>query len=452
MANREIEQFRKSFDNIFEQVSHRQLLAKSAWALDSMNEGHEVRADSALPALQEEYAIQLPIRRWFGKQPQVNEGRIGCHPDFVHLEGTDEIEYHHVTTMFIDVKDSTRLGLRYPLEVVQHIKNSILRAASETVRAMDGHVHRFMGDALMAFFGGKDQTKESSAMAAISCAAMLQALMQESVVPALTKRNIDAQDIGFRVGLDFGDDSEVLWSSYGYTAVNEVTATSFFVDVSAKLQSMASKDTAMLGQNLMQYLDFPEALVRCKKEKRGDEMVPVPYLRPNYEKQDGSSLNYVVRKLDFKAFARLLPLPTEFKQIIVPDIKARAGFSFRANVLGDAAGARPYPSLSECLPKNVEVAFTFRAEPHAFDGLRLPLSGKFIKQNHGQEADDEDSLLPEFEEFTMRPVVDAYKNAKVCTRTFKRHTAYRGLHTVTVHVVDAAGQVVFNDTIAVHIR
>ncbi|QXE07155.1 hypothetical protein BJG93_34930 [Paraburkholderia sprentiae WSM5005] len=55
--------------------------------------------------------------------------------------------------MFIDVKESTRLGLRYPLDVVQHIKHSILRAASETVRAMDGHVHRFMGDALMAFFG-----------------------------------------------------------------------------------------------------------------------------------------------------------------------------------------------------------------------------------------------------------------------------------------------------------
>lgn len=452
MTNREIEQFRKSFDNIFEQVSHRKMLAKSEWALDSANESYAVRADSALPALQEEYAVQLPIRRWFGKQPQVNNGSIGCHPDFAHLEGTDEIEYHYVTTMFIDVKDSTRLGLRYPLDVVQHIKNSILRAASETVRAMDGHVHRFMGDALMAFFGGRNQTKESSAMAAISCAAMLQALMQESVVPALRKRNIEAQDIGFRIGLDFGDDNEVLWSSYGYTAVNEVTATSFFVDVSAKLQSMASMDSAMLGQNLLRYLDFPEALVRQKTEKRGDEVVPVPHLRPNYEMPDGSPLNYAVRKLDFKEFSRLLPLPTEFKQIIVPGIKARAGFSFRGSVLGGANGARPYPSLSECLPKNVEVAFTFRAESHSLDGLRLPLSGKFIKQNHGKEAEDENSLAPEIEEFTMRPVFDAYKNAKACTRTFTRNTAYRGLHTVTVHVVDAGGQVVFNDTIAVHIR
>ncbi|APA86018.1 hypothetical protein BJG93_11865 [Paraburkholderia sprentiae WSM5005] len=83
--NREIEQFRKSFDGIFEHVSDSQLLAKSAWALDSINEKYEVRADSALPSLQEEYAVQLPIRRWFGKQPQVNDGSIGCRRDFARL-------------------------------------------------------------------------------------------------------------------------------------------------------------------------------------------------------------------------------------------------------------------------------------------------------------------------------------------------------------------------------
>ncbi|WP_250517893.1 adenylate/guanylate cyclase domain-containing protein [Caballeronia sp. INDeC2] len=409
-------------------------------------------SDSALPAVQEEYTVQLPIRRWFGKEPAVNRGRIGCHPDFQHLEGTDEIEYHHVTTMFIDVKNSTRLGLRYPLDVVQHIKNSILRAASETVRAMDGHVHRFMGDALMAFFGGRGTCKESSAMAAISCAAMLQALMQESVVPALMKRGIDARDIGFRVGLDFGDDKDVLWSSYGYTDVHEVTATSFYVDVSAKLQSMASKDAAMLGQNLMKFLDLPETLLQQKTERRGDEIVTVPYLRPNYEMSDGNPLNYEVRKLNFKAFAKLLPLPTELKQILVPEVKARGGISFYASVLGGAEGFKPYPSLSECLPKHVDLSFVVRAEPLALDGLRLPLSGKFIKQNHGKEARENDGLEPEVVEFEMRRTTDGFGNAKPCERTFKRSTAYRGVHSVTARIVDASGQIVFQDTIAVHIK
>ena len=449
--NIEIEQFKRSFEKLYERTRSSSTETKASIAMDEMDNVAIFRADTLLPALQQEYAVQRPIRRWFGKSPEVNQGRIGSHPDFAHLEGTDETEYHHMATMFVDIKNSTRLALRYPLDEVRHIKNTILRAASETVRAMDGHVHRFMGDALMAYFGGRGQTKESSAMAAISCAAMLRTLMQESVVPSLLARQIDARDIGFRVGLDFGNDEEVLWSSYGYTAVNEVTATSFYVDASAKLQSMASKDSAMLGNNLMQFLDFPDPLTSPKTETRDGTSMVVPYLRPNYKTANGAPLNYAIRELNFEAFACLLPLPTELKAAVAPGVVARSGITFLAYVVGGPNGPRLYPSLSECLPKQLTVEFVLHAEPHALDGMRLPLRGTFTKQNHGHEADDNHANAPEVVDFVLRPTVDAFKNAKPCVERFSRETAYRGLHTVRARVVDAADQVVFDDTIGAHI-
>ena len=264
--------FRDSFDKV---LRHQSRLKSDVTA--NLESYAVTRADaqdaalaksSALATQGNEYEVQRPIRSWLGKTTAFNDGKIGAHPDFLHLSGTDGFQYHYVTTMFVDIKNSTRLAIKYDLETVQWIKNSILRAASEVVRALDGHVHRFMGDALMAFFGGSSVHKESSALAAINCSAFLRLLMEVSVIPSLQTRGIDIRDLGFRVGLDFGDDSQVLWSSYGYSNVQEVTATSFHVDVSAKLQGMAAKDAAMLGQGLIDFLDFPETFYKIKNENR----------------------------------------------------------------------------------------------------------------------------------------------------------------------------------------
>ncbi len=449
--DRYVEQFRKSFDIMLTRKSHA-VLAKSAFAMDGLKESVEARADSAgLPTVQEEHTAQRPIRQWFGKATAVNQGRIGCHPDFAHLEGTDETELHYITTMFVDIMNSTRLALHYPLDEVQHIKNTILRAASETVRAMDGHVHRFMGDALMAYFGGKDQPKETTAMAAVCCAAMLRAVMQKAVVPALNARQIDAMDLGFRVGIDFGDDVEVLWSSYGFSEVNEVTATSFHVDASAKLQSMASKDCAMLGNNLLKLLDLPEMLTSQKTVERDGSRIAVPFLLPNYLIPGGLPRNYAIRELNYEAFTALLPLPTELKQEITTSIKSRDGISFRADILNQAESTH-YPSLSACLPKNVTIRFTLTAAPRSLDGLRLPINGRFTKQNHGHEAEENAQTDPEVISFTFCRTSGESRVSVPCVESFERDTAYRGVHFVTVELVDAVGRRVFKEAIGVHIR
>ncbi|MGL6176329.1 MAG: adenylate/guanylate cyclase domain-containing protein, partial [Vibrionaceae bacterium] len=306
MSKKNYELFRSSFESIYnlDSLSTRTTTSElSGTVVDAILECSNQPSFPTTNNVNDEYRIQTIIREWFGKNG-INTGSIGAHPDFARLGGTDETKYHHITTVFIDIKNSTRLSLRYDLEMVQKIKNAILRAASETVRALDGHVHRFMGDALMAYFGGVGQDREGTSMAAISCAALLRLLMEESIRPTLQSKGVDPKDIGFRVGIDYGDDRDVLWSSYGYTDVSEVTATSFYVDAAAKLQSMASKDNTMLGNQLVQHIDLPEFLIKQKTERRNGEPVVVPYLLPNYELETGSSHNYKIHELIFTELVR----------------------------------------------------------------------------------------------------------------------------------------------------
>ncbi|MGL6045915.1 MAG: nucleotide-binding domain-containing protein [Vogesella sp.] len=447
----DVNEFTESFSSLYKNSDSKRSIIKSATALDSASTTYVAEAAAQYPALHEEFTVQRPIRSWFGKDTPANKGTIGPHPDFAYLAGTDEIEMHHITTIFVDIKNSTRLSLKYDLDTVRHIKNTILRVASETVRALDGHVHRFMGDALMAYFGGKGQDKETAAMAAISCSAMLRLLMEKSVVPGLRRHSIDPLDIGFRVGIDFGDDADVLWSSYGYSNVNEVTATSFYVDASAKLQSMAAKDNTMLGYSLKNLLGLTDYLVERKAEQKNGETNEIKYLRPNYE-MDAGRINYEVFQLNFKNFSRLLPIPIDLKQEFCNGIKSKDGISFQAFLHGGNEDQIIYPSMSRCIPKKKTINFILKISPQAFLSLRTPLRMRIIKQNYGEEAQENKAIEPEI--FTVEIPIKYKANGIVEEYTYKfgRDTAYRGVHTVTVSIVDNVGTAIFSESIGVHIK
>ncbi|OWT72950.1 MULTISPECIES: adenylate/guanylate cyclase domain-containing protein [unclassified Achromobacter] len=450
--------FRSSFDYLYEKQSKksRTITASDSGSLsleslqksaNAQGGGRHQGFDLALDV--GEYAIQAPIRDWFGKAG-LNEGSIGAHPDFQWIEGTDETRLHYITTVFIDIKNSTRLSFLYDLEKVRVIKNSILRAASETVRALDGHVHRFMGDALMAYFGGSGQDRESTCMAAVNCAAMLRLLMKEAIVPGLVRQGCDASDIGFRIGIDYGGDDQVLWSSYGYTAVSEVTATSFYVDVAAKLQSMASKDKTMLGHNLVSYLDLSDAFTAIKTELQNGEPVNVPYLRPNYQLADGTTLNYKIHELDIDKFAKILPIPLGMRQSLASGLKSRPGIEFKAFV-ETKHGLTPYPSVAWCVDKDSELHFEVSIAPHALDGLRAPLNCLWIRKNYGAEAENASMTADERNTFDVQQSTSARGGLPKKYR-WSRDASFRGIHTMEVKISDGNGTVVFSDVIGVHIR
>ncbi|CDG84015.1 adenylate/guanylate cyclase domain-containing protein [Janthinobacterium agaricidamnosum] len=459
MKNKNQELFRASFESLYASESQstraiiddfgRPTMESAATSSSIVFDSADHQGFGLANVSADEYVIQKPIREWFGNTG-VNTGTIGAHPDFEYLVGTDDTKYHHITTVFIDIKNSTRLSLRYGLPQVQKIKNTILRAASETVRALDGHVHRFMGDALMAYFGGMRRDSESACMAAINCAAMLRLLMDESIGPGLLKQGIDANDIGFRVGIDYGGDDQVLWSSYGYRDVSEVTATSFFVDAAAKLQSMASKDSAMLGGNLVRYLDFPHSLTGQKTKMRDGVPVPIPYLLPNYSVFGGENHNYEIHELKFREFVRLLPIPLEMRQKIVNGVLAYPGIQFQA-FCRDMQSYNEYRSVSRCVNKGTEVKFQIFIEPHALDGLRMPLRGEWIRKNHGQQAADANMSHDDRGDFEIKPNA-ANRGRDPRKYSWTRHAEYRGIHTMEIRIYDVNNKLLFSDIIGIHIR
>src|SRR5690606_26133863 len=121
------------------------------------------------------------------------------------------------------------------------------------------------GDAVLAFFRGNGNAR-NSAIDAINCGAVLVQFIREEVVPQLQARGL-AEDVGIRVGIDYGSKEQVLWAMYGYSGVSEVTATSFHVDVAAKLQQNAPRNRVMLGQSIVELLDLHDEVIEVRQIK-----------------------------------------------------------------------------------------------------------------------------------------------------------------------------------------
>ena len=385
------------------------------------------RAAGQVVGLKKLYEVQGLIRPLYGKEG-IQEPLIGDHPDFIHLRGTTGTEYCAITTLFMDIEGSTRLGLLYPLEEVVAIKNAFICAAMEIVSCFDGHVHRVMGDAVMAYFGGRGVTPEAGIIDAINCAAVLRYFTERSVLPFLKDRGFD-DPFGIRIGVDHGPRDKVLWASYGYPGMQEVTATSFHVDVSSKLQHAAGRNEIMLGESILKTIDFPDELLAIKTFTRDGREFRDPWVTPNYTDRQGKPINYKQRLLQWKDYLRYSPLGSGDQELFAPSGVQPLRLSAHWASTRDGEVPRPYHASSRALPKRHELRFTVPIEalPAAVQTLR------FIVENHGEEAvrlggsgrGSHDTTLPVNR---TSGVVEHWESV-----------LYRGLHYMTVEASTAGG-------------
>lgn len=180
---------------------------------------------------------------------------IGSHPDFSDLSH-DSCCYHHCVSMFVDIKGSTRLGLKHSLEKVRLIKDSMLTLCIHVANFFGGHIHRLQGDAVFVQFVRKGHYKNDAVINAINAASVLCQFVEKDLSDVFSRNGLDP--IKIRIGIDYGNDKQVLWSHYGVPGCAELTTTSLHTDLAAKLQGKAGSNGIVVGANVINEIDLPE--------------------------------------------------------------------------------------------------------------------------------------------------------------------------------------------------
>lgn len=410
----------QSFDSVFDRSIQRHshmLDSVGMEAFESMN--RQLTTDSNLllsksNVAEAEYGIQEAIRGLFGKK-FTNAHSIGGHPDFDYLGEEQKTERGFNVSLFMDIKGSTRLGLIYSPEEVFFIKNSIIRCAIETIRAFDGHVHRIMGDAVLAFFRADGESARNAAIDAVNCGCYLVEFMRQHVAPKFQQHGVE--DVGIRVGIDYGKHDDVLWGMYGFQGSSEVTATSFYVDVAAKLQQCAPRNRVMLGDSICQLLDLHQELLEPKWVNNRENTEP--YILPNYTDKNRKPINYKKHVLVQNKYFNLLPKP-EWDRA---PIQITAFLKARQGVIYD--NPEPYQACSRGIDKGLGIDFKARfALPYHSDDVKV----RFRVRNHGQEAGENKTYHVDI------PAIYQRERAQYWA-SYWRDTAYTGLHYMCISVL-----------------
>lgn len=193
---------------------------------------------------------------------------IGTHPDFSNLQ-LGESKYQYCVSMFIDIKGSTNLALRYTLEEVRQMKDAVLSMCIHTATVFGGHIQRLQGDGLYIQYTNYQIIPNDMIINALNTASVLCHFISTTLADNLKSRGLEPMRI--KVGLDYGDTSKVLWSHYGVIGCNELTATSIHVDLASKLQARAGSNEIRIGQNVKEVLDLPDEYISVPQNKEGED-------------------------------------------------------------------------------------------------------------------------------------------------------------------------------------
>src|SRR6516165_8109081 len=146
-------------------------------------------------------------------------------------------ERRHLTVLFCDLVGSTEIAARLDPEEWRELVAAYHRAAAEAVTHYGGHVAKYLGDGVMAYFGWPEAHENDGERAVHAGLAILESISKlndNSAHPKLTARvGIDSGPVV--VGVGAGKDTDVFGEP---------------PNIAARVQAAAAPDTVLLTASM----------------------------------------------------------------------------------------------------------------------------------------------------------------------------------------------------------
>ncbi|MGH9896316.1 MAG: adenylate/guanylate cyclase domain-containing protein, partial [bacterium] len=143
--------------------------------------------------------------------------------------GKADAERRHLTVMFVDLVGSTALSQRLDPEELSELIGGYQKAVAGEVSRVEGHVARYMGDGVLAYFGYPRAYEDSAECAVRAGLAIVEAVGRLA--------SPDGGSLGVRVGIATG--SVVVGEIIGAGAAQEEAVTGKTPNLAARLQGLA---------------------------------------------------------------------------------------------------------------------------------------------------------------------------------------------------------------------
>jgi class 3 adenylate cyclase len=165
-------------------------------------------------------------------KPSMDEPSVG--------PGTGEAgERRHITVIFADIVGSTELSERLDPKILSELLRIYQNVVSQQLRDFGGHLAKFMGDGVMAYFGWPQASEDAVERA-------LRASLE--IITAVTKiRTPDGAPLQLRIGIASG--LVVVGGLIGSGAAQEEAIAGDTPNLAARLQALASPNCILISED-----------------------------------------------------------------------------------------------------------------------------------------------------------------------------------------------------------
>lgn len=156
-------------------------------------------------------------------------------------------EKRNITVLFADIKNFTRMSESLKVEDVFSMLNQVFSEVSQIIFKHDGTLDKFIGDAVMAFFGAPlvhDDDPERAVKSAVETLEAIKAL-------AAGFKSELGVDIGFSIGINTG---EAIVGNVGSLDRMEYTAIGDTVNLAARLQAKAGFNEIVINETVYNHI------------------------------------------------------------------------------------------------------------------------------------------------------------------------------------------------------
>lgn len=178
-----------------------------------------------------------------GQGPE--DGLVDKSEEFLDALAGDELGF---VILSIDVVGSTNLATTVDPKLYRTIIRTLLYELSETIPLFNGHVLKYTGDGLVAYFPEPSFMRKNDL--ALDCALTLRGLVRDALNPALRKRGMPEVDV--RIGIDAGQAFVETIGSPETKRHRDIIGD--VVNLAVKIQGQAPPGGIYLGQIAVQNL------------------------------------------------------------------------------------------------------------------------------------------------------------------------------------------------------
>jgi adenylate cyclase len=159
-------------------------------------------------------------------------------------------EIKHIPVLFADIRNFTPLVQAVPLNILRTFLNDFFNLFTQVIFEFDGTLDKFMGDALLAFFGAPAPLKEPDKAAAHSAVRMHKVFkeLKEAWIP----KTGEIEKIGLGIGISSGN---IFLGNVGSTRRFDYTVIGADVNIAQRLAAVAESGQTLITRNVKERLD-----------------------------------------------------------------------------------------------------------------------------------------------------------------------------------------------------